>query len=295
MIRMDLSAQVCFVSGARGYLGSRVTAALEERDWQVIELSRAPNPGRRAISFQLGTEISSSTLGGGRSLVHCAYDFRPLKWRDIHRINVIGTEKLFRAARESGVINLIYISSISAFEGCRSLYGAAKLEAEAVAKSLGAIIIRPGLIWGDSPGAMFGKLVKQVEQARVLPLFGDGAQIQYLVHDQDLVGFILDCASGKIPPQVGPITIAHEEPWQLRHILEEIATAKRKRVSFIPVPWRLAWAFLKFAESAGIRLKFRSDSLVSLMHQNPSPSFAAQQSLKVNCRHFQLAAAKASV
>ena len=291
---MGTSAQVCFVSGAGGYLGSRITAVLKERNWQVIELTRAPKPEHRAVRFQLGTDISPSALGGGRSLVHCAYDFGPLKWHDIRLVNVDGTEKLFRAAREAGVRDIVYISSISAFEGCRSLYGAAKLEAEAVAKSFGAIIIRPGLIWGQPPGAMFASLVKQVEKARVLPLFGGGAQIQYLVHDQDLVDFIIECACGKISPQLGPITIAHQRPWQFRHILQEIAKADGRRLSFVPVPWRLAWAILKCVESSGLRMAFRSDSLVSLMNQNPSPSFAAQDTLKINCRPFHLTGATAS-
>lgn len=290
---MSTGAQVSFVSGAGGYLGSRLTAALEQRGWQAIELTRTPKPGGRAIPFQLGMEISPSTLAGGRALVHCAYDFGPLAWRDIYRVNVIGTEKLLRAARQAGVKELIYISSISAFKGCRSLYGAAKLEAETIAQSLGAIIIRPGLIWGDSPGAMFGRLVRQVQHARVLPLLGRGRQIQYLAHDQDLVAFLIECASGRVSPQIGPITVAHERGWQLRHILEEIAKAKRKRLSFVPVPWRIAWALIKCAELVGMRLEFRSDSLMSLMHQNPNPSFVAQHTLKINCRPFQLAPANA--
>src|SRR5947209_14457548 len=40
---------------------------------------------------------------------------------NIRATNVVGSEKLFRAARQANVARLIYISSISAFEGCRSL------------------------------------------------------------------------------------------------------------------------------------------------------------------------------
>jgi hypothetical protein len=135
---------------------------------------------------------------------------------------------------------------------------------------------------------MFGRLVQQVEHTRVLPLFGGGAQIQYLVHDEDLVNFIGDCAAGKIPAPSGPVTVAHERPWQFRQVLEEIARSKGKHLSFVPAPWRLVWAALKCAEMSGLRLDFRSDSLVSLMHQNPNPSFALQRSLKIPCRPFEL-------
>src|SRR5947199_347966 len=97
---INAGQQICIVSGTGGYLGGRVAAALEERGTQVLRLTRNPKPGSRAIQFQLGSEISPSSLAGAHSLVHCAYDFKPLKWRDIHAINVAGTEKLLRAARD---------------------------------------------------------------------------------------------------------------------------------------------------------------------------------------------------
>ena len=33
---------------------------------------------------------------------------------------------------------------------------------------------------------MFGKLTAQVRQSSVIPLIGDGSQIQFLVHNEDL-------------------------------------------------------------------------------------------------------------
>src|ERR1700722_15637201 len=197
---MDVHEQVCLVSGAGGYLGSRVMAALAQRGWQAVALTRNPKPGQRAIAFQLGAEISPEVLKGAHSLVHCAYDFKPLKWRALREVNVTGTGKLLKAARDAGVKNIVYISSVSAYEGCCSLYGKAKLETEAIARRWGVIVIRPGLIWGESSAGIFGRLVTQVEHARVLPLFGGGKQIQYPIHETDLAGFICDCAEGKITP-----------------------------------------------------------------------------------------------
>jgi len=45
---------------------------------------------------------------------------------------------------------------------------------------------------------------------------------------------------------------------------------------------------MKLAECSGLRLSFRSDSLVSLMYQNPNPSFAAMQALGIECRPFRV-------
>jgi len=278
---------ICLVTGASGYLGSCVTRSLEQSGWNVRPLTRNLLPGSSAIRFQLGEEISTSSLTGARALVHCAYDFKQIAWRDVHDINVAGSEKLLGAAREAKIDRLIYISSISAYEGCRSLYGKAKLETENIARSLGAVSIRPGLIWSESPGAMFGRLIHQVENARVLPLFGGGSQIQYMIHEQDLSQLICRLAAGALEPPSEILTVAHEQPWTFRKILEEIARAKQKRIFFVPVPWRLLWVAIKCAELCHVRLNFKSDSLVSLMSQNPSPKFTLL-SLGMNFRPFRL-------
>ena len=280
--------KTCLVTGASGYLGSRVQALLVQRGWHVIELTRQPKSGSDAKRFLLGEEIAPEIFTEVTALVHCAYDFKQISWRDIHRVNVLGTEKLLRAARQAGIESIVHISSISAFDGCRSLYGRAKLKTEQIAQSLGTFVIRPGLIYGDSPDGMFGKLVNQVEHAKVLPLFGGGSQIQYLIHEQDLTVFIADCASGKFSPPETPVTVAHEQAWTFRQILEAIARAKGEKLSFLPVPWRLVWAGIKCAERLRVPLNFRSDSLVSLIYQNPKPSFIEQRELKIVCRPFEI-------
>jgi len=276
----------CLITGTNGYLGGRVKNAFEKNGWEVVELTRSPKPGSRAVRFQLGEELSPEALKGADALVHCAYDFKALSWPDIQAKNVAGSEKLLKAARDAGVRKLVSISSISAFTGCRSLYGKAKLEAEAVAAKLGAVSIRPGLIYGEPPEGIFGKLVKQVENAKVLPLFGGGTQIQFLIHEQDLCRVIMKAAEGSITSPT-PLTIAHEKPWTFRGILEEVARAKGKRLKFIPVPWRLVWAAIKTAELCHVQLNFRSDSLVSLMHQNPTPDFMPQRKLGMPVRAFR--------
>jgi len=273
------------VTGATGYLGGRVAATLERDGWEVVELGRRSRPGAPGIAFSLGDEVRPNHLAGAKVLVHCAYDFRPLTWTDIQRVNVAGTAKLLRAASEAAVERLVYISSISAFDGCRSMYGRAKLEAERIALSLGAVVIRPALIFGDRPGAMFGRLVKQVQRGRLLPLVG-GSQYQYLVHEKDLCDFIARCAKEEVPSLGVPVTIGHEQPLTLRQLLEQLARASGRSVTFAPVPWRLVWAVIKTAERCHVPLEFRSDSLVSIMYQDPSPDFGPMRELGVTCRPF---------
>ena len=85
-------------------------------------------------------------------------------------MNVEGSRKILEAAREAKTPKIIFISSISAFDGCRSLYGRAKLEIEKIALDCGALVIRPGLVYGEGAGGMFGKLVAQMKKSSVIPL-----------------------------------------------------------------------------------------------------------------------------
>ena len=85
-------------------------------------------------------------------------------------VNVAGTEKLLAAARRDGISKIVVISSISAFEGCKSVYGKAKLAIEKLAIDFGAIVVRPGLVFSENGGAMFGSLVAQVEKSTLLSL-----------------------------------------------------------------------------------------------------------------------------
>jgi nucleoside-diphosphate-sugar epimerase len=280
------TSKLCAITGTSGYLGGRLKDAVQKAGLQVLDLNRQPGTGSQTKTFKLGEDVAPETFAGVRALVHAAYDFKQLSWTDIHATNVAGSAKLFDAAKKANVEKIAYISSISAFEGCRSLYGKAKLETERIALSYGATVIRPGLVWGTPTGAMMAKLREQVQKSRFQPLMGGGRQIQYMVHHEDIGDFVCRCIENRVSPPAKPVTIAHEQPWTFRQVLEGIARVQGKRLTFVPLPWRLVWLAIKTAETVGVHLEFRSDSLVSLMYQNPAPSFAEQRALGISPRAF---------
>ncbi len=288
MVQNKPVQKVCAITGSQGYVGGRLKNYFAARGWEILELTRRPGPGARAVAFQLGAEISPQAFTGVGALVHCAYDFEPLHWEEIRAVNVDGTRRLFQAARTAGIGRIVCLSSISAYDGCRSLYGRAKLEIEKIALDSGALVIRPGLVYGGEPAGMFGRLVAQVRRSSVLPVFGGGSQVQFLVHHEDLAAFIEKVAAGKIEMAQPVLTAAHEQPWPFKQLLLEIARGLDKKVRFIPLPWGLVWAGLKTAETCGLRLNFRSDSLVSLMHQNPEPDFSPNAAAGLVCRPFEV-------
>ena len=277
---------VCAITGTGGYVGGCLKNYLAARGREILELTRRPAPGARAVAFHLGADISPQTLAGVGVLVHCAYDFQPLRPEEIRAVNVEGTRKLFQAARAAEVGRIVCLSSISAYDGCRSLYGKAKLEIEKIALGRGALVIRPGLVYGSAPGGMFGKLIAQVRKSSVIPLIGDGSQIQFLVHHEDLAAFIEKFTAGKTEMAPRILTAAHDRPWPFRQLLSEIARGLDKQVKFVPLPWWLVWAGLKSVETCGLRLDFRSDSVVSLMHQDPKPDFSPNAAAGLICRPF---------
>lgn len=271
----------CAVTGANGYVGGRIAAGLAAAGWTVVKLGRRDSE----VAFELGAPVAPEALQGCDALVHCAYDFRPLTMAEIRAANVDGAARLFDGAVEAGIKKIVAISTISAFPGCRSRYGQAKLAIEAMGHAAGACIIRPGLVWGPGAGGMFGRLEATARTAKLVPMPQARMQNQYLVHHDDLAAAVaagLDRAS----PPAGAVTVAHETPWPLPEIVRALAAAHGRKVGFLPAPWMLVWLGLRAAEAARLPLDMRSDSLISLVHQDRTPQFNAAAELGVACRPF---------
>jgi nucleoside-diphosphate-sugar epimerase len=277
---------LCAITGATGYVGGRIQRHLEQAGWETVSWSRRPGPGRRHTEFKLGEPVDPRGLEGVGALVHCAYDFTPRRWPEIVEVNVRGTARLLAAARAAGVRRLVVLSSASAFDGCRSLYGQAKLEIESLALEAGALVIRPGLVYGPQPGGVFGALLKQVQESRIIPLLGNGRQLQRLVHEQDLARLIERHVCGEFAAPAAPVFLAHEQPWEMKALLQHIAAHLQRPIRFVHVPWRLVWLALRSLEGVGLRPPFRSDSLLGLVYSNPNPSSHEAQALQASCRPF---------
>lgn len=290
-VAAPIAPRRCLLTGASGYLGRQIKRRLTSDGWEVIELSRNSRPGSGARPFRLGASVDPAIFAGCQALVHCAYDFDQIAWEDIRAVNVRGSELLFQAARQAGIERLVFISTISAFHGCKSLYGKAKLEIERTVRALGGWVIRPGLIYGEDPGGMVGRLVAQVRRARLLPIPGSGAQLMYLVHQDDVAEAVSRAVTATPLQNAPPVTVAHGQPFTFCAILHELARALGRRVTLVPVPWRLMWLALRGAEICRLRLPLRSDSLVSLVNQDRAPVLNVREALGVECRPFDPAQA----
>lgn len=286
------------VTGSNGFLGSRLCAHLRAQGHTVFELTSRPSDGQVHFSLEKGVVPGFFRDEKIDSLIHVAYDLTQVKRGDIWRVNVEGSKSLFAQAREEGVKRVVFISTMSAYDGCRSLYGLAKLEIEAALRGSGdAVSIRPGLIYstplGES-GGIVGTMTQKLQKSPTMPLIGSGEYLLNLSHVEDLVRFIEHHAraESEIPPR-GFVTAANPRRYSFRAILELLAQGARsdsKPVRFVPLPWRAVWLGIKTAETVGLRIGFRSDSVIGLVHQDPDPDFSVPWPPTVQFRDFADAA-----
>ena len=124
---------VCAVTGATGYVGSRIAAALAT-EFDVIPMGRSAGP--EGIRWQMDSITDVSAIAnelrtcGATVLVHTAWDFGHPKAPDNWKSNVEGSRKLIESAQAAGVQQVVFVSTISAFTGARSEYGKSKLAVE---------------------------------------------------------------------------------------------------------------------------------------------------------------------
>jgi nucleoside-diphosphate-sugar epimerase len=236
------------LTGGTGFVGGHLTAEFRALGHEVTLLPR---------------DLPSAKLGGFDALIHAAWDLRNPE------VNVPNSLQLLHAAKAAAVPRIVFISSLSAFEGCRSTYGTTKLEVEKAAAAIDGCSVRLGFVCDDSSRGLSGSL-KRLAALPVIPLPGGGKQNLFTIRAENLAPAFLKILEHQ---DRDPVNLAHPEPVSLANMMRSFARQQGNSAVFLPVPWRMLWAALRAAEAAGLKLKFRSDSLVSLMNQNPAPDF----------------------
>lgn len=278
MIQPDASLPGCAVTGATGYVGCLLSAALR-RQWSVVPLVRRPSTENEIHwDFTVDQDITEDLRARNTEvLIHAAWDMRSNTIEEL-RTSVDASNRLYQMARRAGVKRIIFVSTISAFQGCRSAYGRSKLQVEQMTKQAGGIVLRPGLIYGRQVGGVFGAIKNQVRRSRIVPLIGNGHAPQFLLHQDTLEQCALRAAGGDFDASRGePITIAHPKPWPFRELVLSIARAESRQVTLVPTPWPLLYAALRSAEALHLPVPFRSDSVLSFVYQDPAPDFSQLQ------------------
>ncbi len=252
----------CIVTGSGGYVGSYFVKRLrQETDWNIYEMGR-----NKQIPYELGQKNKLHDLNGIDVLIHCAYDFSLKRFQEIYEINVLGTLELFHHAKKAGVGTIIFISSMSAFQGTKSHYGKAKLLIEASCKDLGVIVLRPGLIFNKTARGIFGSINKYVRSLPIVPLIGNGNQLFYPCYLEDLFQLILFLIKNNYQSFPFPIIAASQCPVTFKKMVKIIAAVNQKQVLMLPLPYWILYASMKLLEKVNINMGLRSDSLIGAQY-----------------------------
>lgn len=259
-------SRIVVITGAYGYLGARIRAALDAEGWTTVALARKPRHGDRAVRWQLGDGLPAE-LASSDALVHCAYDMTARLRRDVWRINVGGSETLIRSARSDGVERILALSSMSAYPGTRQVYGQAKLAIEAATLDAGGIAVRPGLVYGDNAGGMIGTLDK-LARLPVTPVLGGSAR-QYPVWERDFTRVVTNVLNEQSWSS-RVLAIAQPAAVSFRDLMTGLALRHGRRCRPVSVPWQLVYAAVRLGEVLYPQFPLRSDSLAGLVHPAPS-------------------------
>lgn len=284
---MDERVRTVAITGARGYVGSLLRRKFTAEGWRVVSLVRQPSPSETdALPYDLMRAPSPTLLDGIDTLVHCAWDLSITRSAEIWQVNVRGTAALLRLAERERIRRVLFVSSMSAYNGTTQLYGRAKLECESIATSLGQGIVRLGLVYGPGWGGMAGSL-RRITRLPFTPLLA-GESHQYTVHEEDAATAIVRLATVPEVPLV-PLGIAHPEPVKFGHLVRAIGRTNGQVPHLLPVPWQVAYVLLRAGEVVGARVPFRADSLLGLVRPAPEvPNQSMTQDLGLSFRPFSL-------
>jgi nucleoside-diphosphate-sugar epimerase len=266
---MNSSQQTVLITGASGFLGRASCAAFTLAGFRVRALVRNPaaamdlQPVAHGGVFRcdLPDGIDQRALEGEvRALVHCAYETRAASPEQARRTNLTGTEALVRLARQRGVRQLVFVSSMAAHEGAASLYGKTKYELEKLFDRAEDAVIKPATILGA--GGVFQRTREMLRRLPVLPLFYADRRLQTIWIDDACQGLVrtVERSLG------GTVLLAHPESTPMREFYERLAALDGIRLRVCPFPGGLALFGIRLLEQIGLHPPISSDNLLGIKH-----------------------------
>ena len=215
------------VTGAGGYLGSRLVATARADGRRVTSLARP--------AWHLGEGLPADAIDPAvprdtQAVIHLAHD-----WQD-DGANLEGTRALLRSCREAGIGRFVFVSSQSAREDAANRYGRVKWGIEQELRAPNEVAARVGLVYGGRMHGQYGLLSALTRRTPVLPMIDPWREVQPIHIDEVCRGLLL-LADGA---QVGWVGLAGE-PVRFDVVLRAMARELHgKRLRVVPVPLRLA-------------------------------------------------------
>jgi dihydroflavonol-4-reductase len=206
-----------FITGAAGFIGSRLVDELIRNNWDVsVLIHKRPPPWEEKCKLIRGDITDSKNLlkipAGTDVVFHLAAALgASLIGREgFQQVNAGGTDNVITAARRAEVKRVIHFSSAGVLGAVKSgetadehypltpknIYDKTKLEGERIAlrhakDGMDVVVIRPGWVYGPGDRRTF-KLIKAISSKRFI-LVTKGEKWQTPVYIDDLIHGIFLC------------------------------------------------------------------------------------------------------
>ena len=252
------------VTGATGFIGSHLAQYFASQGHAVVSLSRRP-PGRSLdariayVAWDLSRPVPERALRECQALVPCAHARYSPHNRSADELNVEGSSRLFQAARENGVGQIVYLSSLSAQPHVRSRYAKSKLAVEGLLDRERDTILRLGLVLG--PGGFAKRIQRALVRTRVVPLLDGGRQPVWTIHIEDLCAIVVALLQSR---GTGILQIGNPQQLSVAQVNRSLARALRRKVHFFPLPFQILYPLVKLAEQLGMDLPVTTENLLGL-------------------------------
>ena len=236
------------VTGAGGFIGRHLVAALRAAGHEVVGAARDPAAARRlypeiewrGVDFNraLAPADWAPVLQGVDAVVNCAGILQSARGNDVHRVHTTAPIALFQAAEAAGIRRVVQVSALGAEAGAGSAYAASKERAdEALAASrLDWVVLQPSLVYARDSYGGTALMRAMAALPYVVPLPGRGRQAFQPIHMADLAAVAVALMAPGAPVRTR-LVASGPEPLDLRQIL---AGYRRwlgfGEARFLPVP-----------------------------------------------------------
>ena len=236
------------VTGATGFVGQHVVAALAASGWRLRLLVRRDprlhiGPDRvDLVPGGLGDHAALDSLVSGADVViHVAGAVRARGAADFDRVNRDGTEALARAmVRHAPRAPLVMVSSLAARAPETSAYAASKAAGEAAAQAIlpgGRVcVLRPAAVYGPGDAATLGLF--RAATGPIQPVLNGAEARVALIHVRDVAAAVAAMAA-RPAPGVFTLSDARREGYSWPEITAAACAAAERRPRAVRVP---AWA-----------------------------------------------------
>jgi nucleoside-diphosphate-sugar epimerase len=240
------------VTGASGFIGRHVTAALAARGDVPVAIARPFHAATLANAFR-----------NVDTIVHLAGLTAAVRDQDLLIANLDGTRTIAEAAAAAGA-RMIHVSSLAAAGPAPASapraeddapapitpYGRSKLEGErAVVATTGLrwTILRPGAVYGPGTNALLPLF--RAAAFGILPLAGREGAAYTFVHIDDVVRAITAAIDIEF---TGPVFVGHPRPVSTRELMEAVRAASGGTATIVRVPLALTRIAAAGGDLAGL-------------------------------------------